>query len=130
MKLRHVALVYSSEEKADRFLGGVLGLQKAEPKILPADLCRALFDHEGELRVINYSNEALLFEILIAAQHPGQSHQLEHVALEVEDLPAFLERCRWAQASIRTIPRGDSVLVFVSDEDRNLFEIKEKKTGV
>ncbi len=129
MKLRHVALVYSSEERADRFLVGVLELRKSEPKMLTAELCRALFDYDGGLRVINYSNEALLFEVFIDDRHPGKTRSLEHVLLEVEDLTAFLERCRRANATIRSIPRGDSVLIFVADEDNNLFEIKEKKAG-
>ena len=76
--------------------------------------------------MINYSNESLCFEIFIDDGHPGKIHPIEHVLLEVEDLADFLERCRRAQASIRTIPRGDSALIFVSDEDNNLFEIKEK----
>ncbi len=42
MKLRHVALVYSSEEKADRFLTGALLLTKSEPKTLPPDMCRPI----------------------------------------------------------------------------------------
>jgi catechol 2,3-dioxygenase-like lactoylglutathione lyase family enzyme len=129
MKLGHVALVYSAEEKADRFLVGALELRKSEPKMLSAELCRALFDHAGGLRAINYSNEALLFEVFIDEHYPWKTRSIEHVLLEVEDLTAFLERCRRARASIRTFPRGDSVLIFVADEDNNLFEIKEKKAG-
>jgi catechol 2,3-dioxygenase-like lactoylglutathione lyase family enzyme len=128
MKLRHVALVYRSEESADRFLCGVLGLQKAEPKVLPAELNREIFGRDGELRIFNYSNTALCFEVFIAVRQPGEKCPFEHVLLEVEDLADFLERCRRTRASIRTISRGASVLIFVNDEENNLFEIKEAKT--
>jgi len=126
MKLQHVGLVYRSEERAERFLGGVLGLRKSEPKLLPAELCRALFDCDRELRAIKYTGAGLCFEALIDAAHTGQDRPLAHVLLEVADLPAFLERCHRAQAAIRTFQRGDAVLVFVSDEDGNLFEIKRE----
>ena len=127
MKLRHVALVYSSEENADRFLCGVLGLQKSEPKLLPGELNRAIFGRDGELRIIYYSNTALCFEVFIAVRQPGEMCPFAHVLLEVENLADFLERRRRTRASIRTIPRGASVLIFVNDEDSNLFEIKEAK---
>jgi catechol 2,3-dioxygenase-like lactoylglutathione lyase family enzyme len=129
MKLRHVALVYSSQERADQFLGGVLGMQKAPPKTLSAEMARAIFDHDGELRVINYSAGDLIFEVFIDSSRPGEAHPLAHVLLEVENLAEFLDRCRRAQAVIRTIPRRDSVLVFVADADHHLFEVKERPAG-
>ena len=129
MKLRHIALVYSTEEKADRFLIGALGLRKAQPKILAADMSRAIFGHEGELQVINYTNEDLHFEVFIDSGHWGKTNPIEHVLLEVANLTVFLEGCRRAKATIRTIPRKDSVLIFVADEENHLFEIKEQKVG-
>ena len=38
MKLKHVALVSTSEKKAEKFYGKLLGLKKWQPKYLPPSL--------------------------------------------------------------------------------------------
>jgi catechol 2,3-dioxygenase-like lactoylglutathione lyase family enzyme len=48
------------------------------------------------------------------------------VCLEVGDAEALLGRCGEAGLKVRKAPRGDSFVVFVEDEDGNLFEIKQK----
>jgi catechol 2,3-dioxygenase-like lactoylglutathione lyase family enzyme len=129
MNLRHVALVCSSEENADRFFGRVLGLNKAEPKTLPRALSLALFDIDRDLAVINYTGDGAHFEIFIAGRAPRRAQPIEHVCLDVPDLPAFLARCRDAGMTVIQVPKGDSVLTFIRDADDNLFEIKEQKNG-
>ena len=129
MKLKHVGLVYRSEANADRFLCDVLGLRKSEPKTLSRELGQSIFNNDRELTMVNYTDDSLQFEVFIDSLHPGHMRRVEHVCLEVEDMRAFLERCGRAGVSIRRVPRGDSLLVFVCDADNNLFEIKEKKAG-
>jgi len=129
MKLKHVGLVYRSEENADRFLGDVLGLKKSEPKTISRELSKAIFDKDRELTMVNYTDDPLQFEVFIDSRHSGETSPIEHVCLEVEDLPAFLERCRFESIAVSRIPRGDSFLTFVRDADNNLFEIKGKKAG-
>jgi len=129
MKLKHVGLVYRSEENADRFLRDVLGLKKSEPKTISRELSKAIFDKDREMTMVNYTDDSLQFEVFIDSRHPGKTRPVEHVCLEVEDMRDFLESCGRAGVSIRRVPRGDSLLVFVTDSDNNLFEIKEKKVG-
>ena len=71
MILQHVALTCSSEEKADKFYQDLLGLQKSEPKIIPPALSKALFDINSELKIINYLDENLHFEIFFSDQNSG-----------------------------------------------------------
>jgi catechol 2,3-dioxygenase-like lactoylglutathione lyase family enzyme len=129
MKLRHVGLVYGSEENADRFLRDTLGLKKSESKTLSREMSKALFDRDAELRMVNYADESLQFEVFIDSRHPGRTGRIEHVCLEVDDLPDFLEKCRRRGFSISQIPKGDSLVIFIKDSDNNLFEIKGKKSG-
>ena len=129
MNLRHVALVCGSEENADRFFGGVLGLRKAEPKTLPRALSKALFDIDRDLTVINYTGEGVHFEVFIDARGPRRARPIEHVCLEVCDLGAFLSRSREAAVTVIQVPKGDALLTFIRDADGNLFEIKEQITG-
>jgi len=44
MLLRHVGLICSSEENSDKFYQDLLGLNKSEPKTLPSDLSKAIFN--------------------------------------------------------------------------------------
>jgi len=128
MKVRHIGLVCSSEDNADRFFGEALGLKKSETRPLPRALAQAAFEVDFESKLLNYLSEAVHFEVIIDPRHEPKSKPIEHVSLEVDDLPAFLERCRRAGAAVRRVPRGEDYLTFVLDADHNLYEIKEKKT--
>ena len=124
MLLRHIALTCSSEEKSDKFYKSLLGLKKSEPKTIPADLSKALFDIDSELIIINYQDDFHHIEIFITRHNHSGIRRIEHVCLEVDGLAAFLEKCRTFQVKIVQVPRGDKLLTFVSDDDGNLFEIK------
>jgi catechol 2,3-dioxygenase-like lactoylglutathione lyase family enzyme len=127
MRLRHVALVYGSERNADRFLVDILGLAKAEPKTLPRELARAIFDMDRELGMINYTNESVQVEVFIDGDHSGKSERIEHVCFEVDDLGDFLERCDRAGIDVRRVPKSGRFVTFVRDADGNLFEIKGRE---
>jgi catechol 2,3-dioxygenase-like lactoylglutathione lyase family enzyme len=124
MILRHVALTCSAEDKADKFYESLLGLQKSEPKTIPPALSEALFDINSELKIINYLNEYLHFEVFLTRRNKSSVKRIEHVCLEVDNLAAFLEKCRTLQVKIIQVPREDKLLTFISDDDGNLFEIK------
>jgi catechol 2,3-dioxygenase-like lactoylglutathione lyase family enzyme len=123
MRLQHVALTCSSEEKSDKFYKSLLGLQKSEPKTIPAALSKALFNINSELKIINYRNENLHFEIFFSDQNRGSAKRIDHACLQVDDLEAFLEKCRALQVKIDQVPKQDKLLTFISDDDGNLFEI-------
>lgn len=125
MNLRHVALVCSSQENADRLFSHVLGLKKSEPKMLSRVLSKAIFDVDAELPVINYTNDHLHFEVFVDDQHPRQARRIEHTCLAVGDLLAFVQKCRDSGVTVIQVPKGDSLLTFIRDSDGNLFEIKE-----
>jgi catechol 2,3-dioxygenase-like lactoylglutathione lyase family enzyme len=125
MLLKHVGLACSTEKNADRFYQKLLGLNKSEPKMLPSELSRAVFNIDAQLQFINYSNEKLHFELFITGRYTDTSCPIIHHCLEVDDLSGFIEKCRACGVSISRIPRGDRHLTFIRDFDGNLFEIKE-----
>ena len=127
MKLRHVGLTSGSEKNSDKFFGELLGLEKMEPKTLPAALSQALFNVKAELKVLNYESDQAHFEIFIGAPEKRGVKPIEHVCLEVDDLAAFLQKCRSLKVNILQVPKGDTLLTFINDDDGNLFEIKERK---
>ena len=127
MDLLHVALTASSEERADGFYVGLLGLKKAEPKILAAGISRALFGLDRETMVINYIGGAAHFEVFVCPAALTPVGRIEHACIAVENLPEFLRKCEKAQAEIIRVPKGESVITFIKDADGNLFEIKVKQ---
>ena len=124
MHLKHVGLTSSSEEKADAFYADLLGLTKSEPKALPLQLSKAIFNIDTELLMINYRDETSHFEIFVTGENRGNRRQIEHICLEVGNLEVFLEKCRRLNVDIARIPKGDKTLTFIKDFDGNLFEIK------
>ena len=124
MLLKHAGLTCSTEDNADHFYRDLLGLNKSEPKTLPADLSRAIFNLDAELQMINYMDDRIHFEIFITTQ-PGISQRpIDHLCLEVDDLSDFLENCRKLNVEINQIPKGDKTLTFIKDFDGNLFEMQ------
>lgn len=124
MQLKHIALVSSSEDNADRFYQKALGLKKINQKILSATLSNQIFNLNSELKIINYANDKIHFEIFIADKQGLETNTISHVCLEVGNLEAFLETCRKMEIAILQVPKGDAMITFVRDDDGNQFEIK------
>jgi catechol 2,3-dioxygenase-like lactoylglutathione lyase family enzyme len=127
MKLNHVALVCSSEQRADDFYEGVLELVKMKSFLLSRELARQIFEIDGEVkmksfllsrelarqifeidsecRVLVYGNSLFTIEVFLATPAPGRETSFEHTCVEVK--------------------KGDRLLTFVKDYDGNRFEVKE-----
>ena len=122
MLLKHVGLACSTETNADKFYQTLLGLNKSEPKTLPLDLSRAIFDVEAELKIIDYMSKDLHFEVFIASRIDNKHRQIAHLCLEVGALSEFIQKCRSLGVEISRIPKGDKILTFIKDFDGNLIE--------
>ena len=125
MKLHHVALICSSQENADRFFNGILGLEKIKTSTLQKTLSEQLFNVDREPEIILYGNEAYTVEVFVDSLTSGKNAPFAHLCLEVKDREEFLGRCRKACLDVRRVPKGESQVVFIRDYDGNLFEIKE-----
>lgn len=126
MKLSHTSAVCSSQENADRFYTGILGLAKTKEFSIDKDLTEKIFDIDCDCRIIVYSNENFAVEVFvpdIKLQKNGPT--FVHLCLEVEDREKFLELCEAEGLTVKRIPKGDKELYFIKDYDDNLFEIKE-----
>lgn len=125
MQLKHIALVSSTEEKADQFYGNLLGLKKINAKTIPSTLSNQIFNVNSELKIVNYANDDIHFEIFIRGEWQSiEPHRIDHVCLAVDNLEAFLETCRKMDVEIVQVPKGDAMITFIKDDDGNLFEIK------
>ncbi len=127
MRLKHVALVCSSEKRCDKFYENLLGLKKIGTKNIPSSLSKQIFNIDSQYKIINYANNAVHFEIFIGRAKNQMGKRIEHVCLEVGDAKTFLDRCRSSGITINQIEKDDKSLIFIRDDDGNLFEIKEEK---
>jgi len=124
MKINHVALSASSEEKADRFYLDILGLKKASPKTVETSLSQALFNLNFPLAYFSYYDDNVRFEIFILPESRLQFSP-SHICLEVEERESLLSKCLASGLPVKRLIKEGKEIVFISDFDGHLFEIKE-----
>lgn len=127
MKLIHIGIVSSSEERADRFFGELLGLEKTRRSNLPQDLAIQLFGIEDGCEMIYYAGRNALFEVFLSQHGEPAGRKIGHTCIEVPNRADFLQRCQEMGLGVREAPKGDNLVVFVEDEDGNLFEVKDAR---
>ena len=126
MRMHHAAVVCASQENADRFYGGVLGLEKMKTQVLDKDLSNRIFGIPSECGMILYGRQGVAVEVFVPPGVPEKHRTFGHLCLSVQDRGALLESCAAAGLAVKKIPKGDYLVVFVEDYDGNLFEIKEE----
>jgi len=124
MILKHIALTYRSQARADRFLTDVLGLERQDTLTLPASLVQGVFGIAADIPVSHYRRADLHVEVFLYPEDPARA-AFDHVCVAVGDRRAFLERCRRHGMAVTEVPKGDKLVTFVSDGDGHRFEIKE-----
>ncbi|MCX7975084.1 MAG: VOC family protein [Candidatus Aminicenantes bacterium] len=124
MKIAHIGLIASSEKKADQFYLNLLGLKKSGPKKVEAYLAKNLFNLNQEVIYLSYFNENICFEIFISPQIKPKLTP-HHICLEIDNLENFLEQCSALGLPVKRIIKGEKEIIFISDFDGHLFEIKK-----
>lgn len=124
MRLHHVGVACSSQENAERFYGGMLGLRKIKTSPLSEALADRIFHIAEECQIILYANETLSVEVFVPSSPVRTAPSFAHLCLQVESKDEFTRRCREMGLAVNLIPKGESQLTFVRDYDGNLFEIK------
>ena len=127
MRLIHAGLVSSSEDRADRFFSGVLGFEKTRRSELSAELADRLFGVDGGCEIVYYRSGDLELEVFLIGLPEPAGSRIGHLCLEVASRAELLARCEEMGVAVRQAPKGDSLIVFIEDEDGNLFEIKERR---
>ena len=125
MRLIHAGLVSRSEERADRFFGDVLGLEKTRKSEIPAKLAKPLFGVETGCEIVYYEGEDLVLEIFLTGRPEVAPQRISHLCLEVTSRSELLARCAEAGVAVREARKGDRAVIFIEDGDGNLYEIKE-----
>jgi catechol 2,3-dioxygenase-like lactoylglutathione lyase family enzyme len=125
MEYIHTGLAVSSEEKADRFYRDILGLEKSAPKTIDRNTIHAIFGIDSERVVMHYRSELVDFEIFVCPGYTAPEKQIAHSSFKVTDLADCVRQCREAGVDVIEVPKGSALLIFISDFDGNLFEMKQ-----
>ncbi len=125
MKLSHVALVCSSEQRAKDFYEGILKLRRIKSFVLSRELACQIFEIDGECPVVVYGGSRFTVEIFLTTLAAGRGNSFEHICIEVKNTEEFVKRCEAMHVEVTWVPKGDRLLTFVKDYDGNRFEVKE-----
>jgi catechol 2,3-dioxygenase-like lactoylglutathione lyase family enzyme len=126
MQLVHAGLTSRSEAAADRFFGGVLGLEQTRRSALPAELARPLFGVDEGCEILYYGGGNLLLEVFVTGRRERAAGKIDHLCIEVADRGELLAKCATEGFAVREVAKGEGVIVFIEDGDGNLFEIKQR----
>lgn len=125
MKFNHIGIVSRDEASADSFFQQLLGLRKTKESVAAAGLCEQLFSIGRDMKMINYENEAVKFEVFIAADYVPPAPNVNHACLMVDDLESFLEKTSaLGLPVIKGEYTGKSVR-FIKDFSGNMYEVKQ-----
>ena len=126
MRVSHVALASSSEEKADRFYQGVLGLKKTRTVIVSANVMKSIFGLGEDCRKTDYEGGEVRFEIFFTGSEGPRTIRPNHICLEVDGLESFLKKCEAMGVEVIRVTKGESIVIFIKDFDGDFFEVKER----
>ena len=126
MKVNHIALTSRSEQNADRYFKDLLGLEKVRVKTIPAGLAGKVLKFDQEITAIDYEGPGVRFEVFLLEISKASGPEIRHTGLEVEDREDLISRAKELGLEIRVGEKDGRKIIFISDFDGNLFEIKEK----
>ena len=125
MRLHHVAVICNSQENVDRFYRNILGLHKIKATSLSEDFAETLFSIAQKCAVVLYGNENMAIEVFVPESPTEKRASFVHLCVEVENREEFARKCQNNNLMVNRVKKADSLLIFVSDYDGNLFEVKE-----
>jgi catechol 2,3-dioxygenase-like lactoylglutathione lyase family enzyme len=128
MEIEHIAVASNSEEDADKFFVGLLGLTKVRAKTVSADLIEKFFGISRAQKFILYRDDNSNFEIFITDDTTRARDIFTHTCIIVEDRDGLIQKGTLMGFKFTKVPRKDSngYYLFVKDLYHNLYEIKQK----
>lgn len=124
MLLDHVGIVNGDEDRAVRFYGDILGLQKVKESSVMPELARRLFSTDRDIKMLVYGNENLKIEIFIVADFRRPAPPVAHFCIQVPDPAVLVEKARKQGAKVVSAERDGRAIYFVEDFSGNRIELK------
>ncbi len=126
MKLEHVALAIIDYNDIGHFYHEILGMKEVNSFVLDKVLANDIFGIEKEIKVFLLQKDKLLLEIFLTG---GECvHGFNHICISVNNREEIVKRAIQNSYRCLQLKRGNSDMVFVTDNSGNIFEIKQSYT--
>ena len=126
MKLEHIALSVKSTVEIEAFYKGLLGMEEVRNFVLNENLAKRIFGIQQKTAVVLLQKEDLVLEVFLSAEPLKKS--FNHICIAVTDREKLVKVANHNNYEVIQIKRDYSDLIFIKDNSRNTFEIKEITT--
>ena len=123
MKLEHVALTVTDYNEIDQFYHKILGMKEVNSFVLDKVLANDIFGIEEETKVFLLQKDKLLLEIFLTPElcNPG----FKHICISTTNREEIVKRAIQNSYRCLRLKRGNSDMVFITDNSGNIFEVKQ-----
>ena len=125
MELNHIALTVTDHQEVIDFYQDILGFQTMRVFELEEQLSDKIFGIKTDVAVAVLTRDELTLEIFISKT--PLKHGFGHICLNVKKRDEIIRKAKALKYKIVSIDRGTYDLIFISDKNGNLFELKEIK---
>ena len=124
MKLEHIALTVTDYDEIEQFYHEVLGMNEINSFILDKVLARDIFGIEEETKVFLLQKDKMLLEIFLTPElyDPG----FKHICISTTNREEIVKKAIQHLYKCLRLKRGNSDMVFITDNSGNIFEIKQR----
>lgn len=126
MKLEHVAITVSDKNEIEQFYHEILGMREMKRFTLDKKLSTDIFGIEKETAVFQLKNETLLLEVFLTPgnRDPG----FNHICISTNNREEIVKKAIQNSYRCLRLKRGNSDMVFVTDNSGNIFEVKQSNS--
>ena len=124
--IQHTALAVRSETAAVRIFEHLFNMKRLYEFDIPQDAFEALFHISTSAHALVYDAGNTHIEVFVLPEPISKPPGFEHLCVEVNDRAKIIAKAEDLGFEIRKYHREDTTVIFVMDDDGNLFEIKEK----
>ena len=123
MKLEHIALSVSDYKEIEKFYMNILGMKQIKNFILRKELTSNIFEINEEITVYLLQKDKVTFEIFITTGYRKKA--FDHICISIKNREKFITKVLLNGYKVIRIERELFDLIFIKDNDGNIFEIKE-----
>lgn len=123
MKHHHTGITIKEESEVQNFYCEVLGMKIIRDFIINASLAEKIFNLSKDTKVFQVQKDEVIFEIFICPEM--NKPFINHQCLEISNREDLVKKANDLNYIIVRIEREMYDLIFLHDNDGNIFELKE-----
>lgn len=121
--LNHIALTIRDVEEIDNFYNKLLGCNLEKKFKINSELSFQIFNIKRETEVFLVRKENLFFELFLYPETVKLAYS--HVCINVPEREKLVRLAGKENYKVKRIARDIHDLLFISDKNNNIFELKE-----